>query len=120
MQSDCSDQYTVLQLWLDLQAGRSNGFTAGIQVRPHGQMSHPLQYLQSKGLGKTSEDLAQHISYAVAYSPVNTSTFGKKLPFYMLEGPQKHLRCRAWKDGSSLLEAVVSQFASRQIAFLCG
>ncbi|DBA96333.1 hypothetical protein WJX82_004926 [Trebouxia sp. C0006] len=61
-------------LWL---AGRSNGFTAGIQFRPHGPMTQPLQYIQSKGFSKMSEDIAEHISYAVAYSPEHGSTFGK-------------------------------------------
>ena len=60
-----------------VQAGRSNGFTAGIQFRPHGPMTQPLQYIQSKGFSKMSEDIAEHISYAVAYSPENGSTFGK-------------------------------------------
>ena len=60
-----------------VQAGRSNGFTAGIQFRPHGAMTQPLQYIQSKGFSKMSEDIAEHISYAVAYSPEHGSTFGK-------------------------------------------
>jgi len=60
-----------------VQAGRSNGFTAGIQFRPHGPMTQPLQYIQSKGFSKMSEDIAEHISYAVAYSPEHKSTFGK-------------------------------------------
>lgn len=60
-----------------LQAGRSNGFTAGIQFRPHGPMTQPLQYFQSKGFNQMSEDIAEHISYAVAYSLEHGSTFGK-------------------------------------------
>lgn len=60
-----------------VQAGRSNGFTAGIQFRPHGPMTQPLQYIQSKGFSQMSEDIAEHISYAVAYSPEHGSTFGK-------------------------------------------
>ena len=51
--------------------------TAGIQFRPHGPMTQPLQYIQSKGFGQMSEDIAEHISYAVAYSPEHKSTFGK-------------------------------------------
>lgn len=61
-------------LWL---AGRSNGFTAGLQFRPHGPMSQPLQYLHSNGFSKMSYDIEQHLSYAVAYSPEHSSTFGK-------------------------------------------
>ena len=63
-----------------VQAGRSNGFTAGIQFRPHGPMTQPLQYIQSKGFSQMSEDIAEHISYAVAYSPEHGSTFGKTAP----------------------------------------
>lgn len=68
----CSEGSTNL-----VQAGRSNGFTAGIQFRPHGPMMQPLQYMHSKGFSQMSEDVAEHISYAVAYSPEHGSTFGK-------------------------------------------
>lgn len=63
-----------------LQAGRSNGFTAGVQLRPHGPLSKPLQYIQSKDLSQMSQEIAEHLSYAVAYSPMpSTSYAGGKL-----------------------------------------
>ena len=63
-----------------LQAGRSNGFTAGLQLRPHGPFSTPLRYMHSKDLSQISQEVAEHLSYAVAYSPApSTSYAGGKL-----------------------------------------
>lgn len=63
-----------------LQAGRSNGITAGVQLRPHGPLSKPMQYMQSKDLSQMSQEVAEHLSYAVAYSPMpSTSYAGGKL-----------------------------------------
>ncbi|KAL3162528.1 hypothetical protein ABBQ32_010183 [Trebouxia sp. C0010 RCD-2024] len=59
-------------LWL---AGRSNGFTAGVQLRPHGPLSKPLQYMQSKDMSQMSHDIAEHLSYAVAYSPLPSASY---------------------------------------------
>lgn len=57
------------------QAGRSNGFTAGVQLRPHGPLSKPLQYMQSKDMSQMSHDIAEHLSYAVAYSPLPSASY---------------------------------------------
>ena len=63
-----------------LQAGRSNGFTAGVQLRPHGPLSKPMQCMQSRDLSQVSQEVADHLSYAVAYSPMpSTSYAGGKL-----------------------------------------
>lgn len=69
--------------WFGFQAGRSNGFTAGVQLRPHGPLSKPLQYMQSKDVSQMSRDIADHLSYAVAYSPLpSTSYAGGELHAY--------------------------------------
>ena len=61
--------------WNGLQAGRSNGFTAGVQLRPHGPFSRPLQYVQAKDMIQVSQELAEHLSYAVAYSPLPSTSY---------------------------------------------
>ena len=58
-----------------MQAGRSNGFTVGMQVRPHGPISRPMHYLQSRDLNQFSQEIAQHLSYAVAYSPLPSTSY---------------------------------------------
>ena len=80
-----------------MQAGRSNGFTAGLQFRPHGPMSQPLQYLHSNGFSKMSYDIEQHLSYAVAYSPEHSSTFGDCTAVFGCVGPSDFLHTRAAK-----------------------
>ena len=68
----------VMLFWL--QAGRSNGFTAGMQLRPHGPFSKPMRFMQSRDLSQISQEVADHLSYAVAYSPMpSTSYAGGKL-----------------------------------------
>lgn len=63
----------AMRFWF--QAGRSNGFTAGVQLRPYGPLSKPLQYMQSKDMSQMSHDIADHLSYAVAYSPLPSTSY---------------------------------------------
>lgn len=60
-----------------LQAARNQGFTFGVQFKPEGLVSFPTEYLQHRSLSQLPQDAAQHISYALAYSPEGQSTFGK-------------------------------------------
>lgn len=60
-----------------MQAARNSGFTFGVQFKPKGLVSFPTEYLQHRNLSQLPQDAAQHISYALAYSPEGQSTFGK-------------------------------------------
>ena len=60
-----------------MQAARNSGFTFGVQLKPEGLVSFPTEYLQHKSLSQLPEDAAQHISYALAYSPEGQNTFGR-------------------------------------------
>lgn len=94
-----------------LQAGRSNGFTAGVQLRPHGPLSKPMQYMQSKDLSQMSQQLPENLSYAVAYSPMpSTSYAGGKLS--CMACTQKLLSstccaCQPFERGCMCLPAVM-------------
>lgn len=63
--------------WATLQAARNSGFTFGVQFKPQGLVSLPTEYLQHRALSQLPQDAAQHISYALAYSPEGQSTFGE-------------------------------------------
>ena len=73
---------THILIAMFLQAARNQGFTFGVQFRPEGLVSFPTEYLQHRSLSQLPQDAAQHISYALAYSPEGQSTFGEPLNVY--------------------------------------